>query len=80
MRRKQLDRCKHAQRRSIEIHINGTEETGDRNCIVVRLRCKDCGGMQELIADRVKVDGDESIVSASVAKDTGWKIPRVKLA
>lgn len=77
MPRKQFDRCKHMQRRSVVIHLNGP---GPRNCIVVRLRCKDCGGMQELIADRVKVDGDESIVSASVAKDTGWEIPRVKLA
>jgi hypothetical protein len=67
--------CKHTQKRSFIIRLDPAGQAKERNCVTLTFRCEDCGAVREFVGDHVKVADEESTIRASVAEDSGWKIP-----
>jgi hypothetical protein len=67
--------CTHTQKRSVIIRLDPAGQPKERNWVVLKFRCEDCGAARELVGDQVKLTDEESTVSASIVGDTGRHIP-----
>jgi hypothetical protein len=68
--------CKHTQKHAFIIRLDPAGQAKERNCVTLTFRAlRRRRAVREFVGDHVKVADEESTIRASVAEDSGWKIP-----
>ena len=67
--------CKHTQKLSFTIRLDPAGQPKERKCVILALRCEECGAVREFVGDHVKVTDEESTMRGVIAEDSGWQIP-----